>query len=292
MMKAMRIGSFVSALALVLFMGAAAPAFAEDPVTTVTAGNTGSDALDSDLCKGANGFVSLSCIPGFAKATGDGGLAKFFNLLYNLAIGVGVVIAVLQLIRAGIMYMGSDSFTEKKDARNLIGATLLGLVLVLSPVLVLGIINPQINTLELNTSGLNVTSAGSKGLQGNISTAPAVGNNACQGFTKYNEAPVPSEKQCVDVNGPGWVTIDQVCCIGTQIPAGGYQCCALDPNYKPADTTPLPSQASYYDASKIPSGSWCYQPHDGGYVCGSDEKSCNDIGTQEVDPAISQCKKY
>jgi hypothetical protein len=166
-MKTMRIGSYVSAFALAIFMGAAIPAFAADSVTTIPAGNTGSDAINQ--CSGANGFVSLSCIPGFADATQQDGLADFFNLLYKLAIGMGVVIAVLQLVRAGIMYMGSDSFTEKKDARNLIGATLLGLVLVLSPVVVLGIINPDINSLKLDTSRLNVTGGASHGLDGTSS---------------------------------------------------------------------------------------------------------------------------
>ena len=46
------------------------------------------------------------------------------------------------------MYMGGDSVTETKQARALIGSSILGLVLVLSPAVVFGIINP--NILNLN----------------------------------------------------------------------------------------------------------------------------------------------
>ncbi|GEM_PF-5941669 len=98
-------------------------------------------------------FVPLTNIPvlfdtGNAINTPEG-LSIFLNNIYKVCIGVAAVIAVLQIMRAGIMYMGGDSVTEKKDAKNLIAMSIGGLILVLSPVIVFSIINPEILSLEI-----------------------------------------------------------------------------------------------------------------------------------------------
>ncbi len=51
-------------------------------------------------------FVPLTNIPGLTDLTTAPDLPKFLNTLYKLCIGVGAAIAVLQIMRAGIMYMG------------------------------------------------------------------------------------------------------------------------------------------------------------------------------------------
>lgn len=108
------------------------------------------------------GFVPLTSIPGIADAGNASTLPSFLNNLYKLAIGVAAVLAVLQIVRAGIMYMGGDSITEKKDAKNLITLSIGGLILVLSPVIVFSVINPKILNLEIG--GLNdLTTTSSKG---------------------------------------------------------------------------------------------------------------------------------
>jgi len=99
------------------------------------------------------GFVPLTSIPGIADAGNASTLPVFLNTLYKLAIGVAAVLAVLQIVRAGIMYMGGDSVTEKKDAKNLITLSIGGLLLVLSPVIVFSVINPKI--LDLKIGGLD-----------------------------------------------------------------------------------------------------------------------------------------
>lgn len=99
------------------------------------------------------GFVPLTSIPGIETAGNSATLPDFLNNLYKLALGAAAVLAVLQIVRAGIMYMGGDSVTEKKEARNLITLSIGGLILILSPVVVFSLINPKI--LDLKIDGLD-----------------------------------------------------------------------------------------------------------------------------------------
>ncbi|MBP6860483.1 MAG: TrbC/VirB2 family protein [Candidatus Pacebacteria bacterium] len=84
-----------------------------------------------------------------ALAEEQDNLPMFLNTVYTLVIGIAVVLAVLQIVRGGILWMLTDSFTEKSQARHLITVAIMGLVLVLSPVIVFNIINPCILSLSL-----------------------------------------------------------------------------------------------------------------------------------------------
>lgn len=95
------------------------------------------------------GFVSLTNIEAIRYVGNQRNLTAFLNSLYRICIGVAAILAVLQIMRAGIMYMGGDSITEKKEAKKLIGMSIAGLVLVLSPTIVFGIINPDILSLKI-----------------------------------------------------------------------------------------------------------------------------------------------
>ena len=66
---------------------------------------------------------------------------------------------MLQLIHAGILYMGGDSVTEVKQAKDLIASVFLGLILVLSPVIIFSLINPKILSLNVGFDKLQSTSA-------------------------------------------------------------------------------------------------------------------------------------
>ncbi len=98
-------------------------------------------------------FVPLTSIPGIESAGNADSLPDFLNSLYRLAIGLAAVLAVLQIVRAGIMYMGGDSVTEKKEAKSLIALSIGGLILILSPVVVFSVINPDILSLKINAIG-------------------------------------------------------------------------------------------------------------------------------------------
>ena len=86
---------------------------------------------------GHGNLFPLTNLPVFNGLTTAPSLPAFFNQLYKYCVGIAAVLAFLQIIRAGVMYMGGDSVTETKQARALIGTSILGLVLVLSPVVCL-----------------------------------------------------------------------------------------------------------------------------------------------------------
>ncbi len=98
-------------------------------------------------------FIPLTSIPGIESAGNADSLPDFLNNLYRLMIGAAAVLAVLQIVRAGIMFMGGDSVTEKKEAKSLIVLAIGGLVLILSPVIVFSVINPDILSLKINRLG-------------------------------------------------------------------------------------------------------------------------------------------
>jgi hypothetical protein len=108
---------------------------------------------------GDSSFVPLTTNAPFLEGVGNAArLPDFLNSIYRICIGAAAVLAVLQIMRAGIMYMGGDSVTEKKEARNLIAMSIGGLVLVLSPVVVFSVINPEILSLKIGgISGLAST---------------------------------------------------------------------------------------------------------------------------------------
>lgn len=173
------------------------------------------------------GFVPLTQVP-FLTDTGNSfDLSQFLNNLYRLAIGVAAVIAVLQIMRAGIMYMGGDSVTEKKEAKNLIGLSIAGLVLVLSPVVVFSIINPEILSLKIDRiEELDVD------LRDTETGTGAVCNPACE-----EGLICASGGRCVSPAGQGDGTCSQTCnAAAGQICRSG-QCVAITEDTCP--TTPI-----------------------------------------------------
>lgn len=107
---------------------------------------------------GQESFAPLTSIPGLSEAGGAPDLSSFLNQLYKICIGAAAGIAVLQIVRAGILFMtNKGSVSENEKARELLQGSVFGLILVLSPVIVFGIINPKI--LELNFSAESLRTA-------------------------------------------------------------------------------------------------------------------------------------
>jgi len=75
-------------------------------------------------------------------------LASFFNAFFKVAIVAGAMLAVLRLGYAGFLYMTTDSFGNKSQAKTIIQDAVIGLLLLLSIWLILNQINP--NLLNLN----------------------------------------------------------------------------------------------------------------------------------------------
>lgn len=102
-----------------------------------------------------SGFVPLTSVPGIQEAADSGDLSIFLNTVYKLCIGIAATLAVLQIVRGGITYMlGETSVVEKREAMHHINLAIFGLILVLSPAIIFGIINKDILDLKIDVGGL------------------------------------------------------------------------------------------------------------------------------------------
>lgn len=165
-------------------------------------------------------FVALTGIPALQNAGNADKLPDFLNGLYRIAIGFAAVLAVLQIIRAGIMYMGGDSVTEKKEAKSLISLSIGGLVLILSPVIVFSIINPKI--LELKIDGIQELASTTSAVYsagGVITTSGEASSAAC---SPYRSIGYTAESRSCTSLGNGFGDISPICC--NQLSAGN-KCC-------------------------------------------------------------------
>ena len=92
---------------------------------------------------------TLVNIPGL---TGRSDFDGYINAIYAMFISIAALLAVVKLIVAGVKYMFSDIVTQKSDAKRDIQGALLGLLVVLSAVLILNVINPNLTSFD--TSGI------------------------------------------------------------------------------------------------------------------------------------------
>lgn len=174
-----------------------------------------------------NNFVALQPnIPGVKEFATSGSIPELLNNIYKICIGVAATLAVLQIMRAGVMYMGGDSITEKKEARDLISMSIIGLILVLSPVIVFSIINPDILSLKLGA--IQLDSVSSQGAQDPYaSSVNQAATEVCSvAYTNPKIAPSASATACSSL-GSGYVGAPNACCKGI---GAGSTCCAKQSN--------------------------------------------------------------
>ncbi len=116
-------------------------------VKPITASTTNSGAY----------FVPMTSFPAF-KANIQDGLGSFINTLYTYFISIAAVLAVLEITWGGFLWMGSGaSITSKESGKKKIEMALMGLLLVLSPVIIFGIINPSVLNLSLGSAKIKIT---------------------------------------------------------------------------------------------------------------------------------------
>lgn len=111
------------------------------PVSLFVIGHT---AYANDPLK----FVPLVGIPNVSMNL-ETSLPDYLNELYILTIGVGSLIAVVQLMIAGVAWSMSEIVTEKSEAKKKIFGTLFGLALLLIPFITLKTINPDLVNLDI-----------------------------------------------------------------------------------------------------------------------------------------------
>jgi hypothetical protein len=138
--------------------------------------------------------VPLTKLPGIPTSASSGSSSlnfiTFFNNLYKICIGFAAALAFFQIVRAGITWMTAGDNTERvSQARSLITNSIFGLILVLSPVIIFSVINPNILSLQLNVSGLAAYDGATGTPGGDNKTSPGSGTgggtitqgNACTG---------------------------------------------------------------------------------------------------------------
>jgi hypothetical protein len=92
-------------------------------------------------------YRAMVGIPGYDAVAGGGGentFSAFIGLIYGLAITLAALLAVIKIVIAGVKWMLSDVVTDKTNAKDDIRGALLGLIVIISAVLIITIINPDI----------------------------------------------------------------------------------------------------------------------------------------------------
>lgn len=111
-------------------------------------------------------------IPGIDATNPD--FNTYINALYTLSIAVAGLLAVIKIMVAGIKYMLSDVVTSKGEAKSDIQGALLGLLIVMSAVLILNQINPQLAETKLFLETAKSTPSGSGGGGSSTPATPCV----------------------------------------------------------------------------------------------------------------------
>ncbi len=83
----------------------------------------------------------------FSNFYSSGSLPTFLNNAFTLVISLAAMMAVVRLVWAGYLYMGSDRWTLKKHATDVIRDVVFGLIILLAIYLILFQINPDILNL-------------------------------------------------------------------------------------------------------------------------------------------------
>ena len=135
-------------------------------------------------CAGTGGFVPLEC---FERSALEGvyresDFGNFVQKMFIAAISFGAIFAVFRLAWAGFLYIGSDLWTSKEKAKEIIRDTLLGLFLLLAIWLILRQINPDILNLKIN-----ITPAKLQGSDSPTATQPV---NPQSPFTSQDGSPL------------------------------------------------------------------------------------------------------
>lgn len=124
------------------------------------------------------GVVRMTGMP--FEPAGNTDINQYINALYWFSISIAAVLAVLRLIFAGAQYVLSDIVTNKERAKKDIYTSIIGLLVVLTAVLILQIINPQLTQLNaLNLDGVNQTAPRERSSELDCSAGPNSDPRCC-----------------------------------------------------------------------------------------------------------------
>jgi ABC-type nickel/cobalt efflux system permease component RcnA len=90
-------------------------------------------------------------------------IGKLANALFKMAISIGAVIAVLQFVYGGIIYMMTESgAVAMGESKERMQNALLGLVMLLATYIVFNQINPDLLNLKVDLNQLPETQKGTQ----------------------------------------------------------------------------------------------------------------------------------
>lgn len=108
-----------------------------------------------------SGYFPLAPLPGTTKGDCSADnkdnkcvtdLNTYIPGIFNLAIGIAGVLAVLMIVIGGVEYMTTDAITGKSEGKERINNAFWGLLLVLVSYILLRTINPELTTFDLNVA--------------------------------------------------------------------------------------------------------------------------------------------
>lgn len=118
-------------------------------------------AIDFAYAVDDNGYFPLAPLPGTTKGDCSANnkdnkcvtdLNTYIPGIFNLAIGIAGVLAVLMIVIGGVEYMTTDAITGKSEGKKRINDALWGLLLVLVSYILLYTINPKLTIFDLNVA--------------------------------------------------------------------------------------------------------------------------------------------
>ena len=93
-------------------------------------------------------YIPLEPLPGGTKENYSS-LPAYLNLLFNILLSIGAMIAVVTLVLGGITYMVSEVVDKKSEAKKRMQAAIIGLLILLGCWLILYTINPNLTRLSV-----------------------------------------------------------------------------------------------------------------------------------------------
>ena len=112
--------------------------------------------LSASLAYAQTNFVPLVDVAGGKQGqqltaiySGTGSFAGYVSGAFKVVLSVAATLAVLRIAWAGYQYMSSDSWGSKSHAKEILGDTVLGIILLLAITLIFLQINPQLLDFSL-----------------------------------------------------------------------------------------------------------------------------------------------
>ena len=209
----------------------------------------------------------------------------FFNSLFQIALTIGAVIAVLIIAVSGLEYMTTEAASGKGSSRERIQQAVLGLLMLLSVWLFFNEINPDILNLDFTLGKGNIAET-SVDYRDSITNAYQTESGdgiwilrgrTCESAQGVGWRPSVTSQVCGNLKPePGRTLSDYQCCINkVTFPEGG------EPEFFPD------REARAADLS----GKWCYRSlNPFGNVCFETQETCQNALPESA--STSTCLSY